>query len=76
MYPNLKLQLWKCGLRQNHAAKLLGIDATTMSRIVNGIREPGPELRNSMAILLRSDVVWLFERQVEEKIQIGDAAAG
>src|SRR4051794_26455163 len=40
MYPNLKLQLWKTGIRQNRLAQLLGIHETLLSRILNGYREP------------------------------------
>jgi hypothetical protein len=28
MHPNLKLQLWKCGIRQNRLAQLMGIHET------------------------------------------------
>jgi len=62
MYPNLKLQLWKTGIRQNRLAKSLGVDETILSKIVNGFREPTPQLRDRIAALLQSDVDWLFER--------------
>ena len=61
MYPNLKLQLWKTGIRQNRLAKLIGVDETILSKIVNGFREPSPELRGKIAALLQSDADWLFE---------------
>ena len=61
MYANLKLQLWRSGLRQNHLAQLLELDQTTLSRIVNGFRKPGPELRAKIAALLDTDQQWLFE---------------
>ncbi len=64
MYANLKLQLWRTGLRQNQLAKLLGIDETILSKIVNGFRQPTPETRGKIAALLHSDEQWLFE-QVE-----------
>jgi transcriptional regulator with XRE-family HTH domain len=63
MYPNLKLQLWKCGIRQNRLAKMVEMDETALSRIVNGFREPSPELRASIAEVLRCDAAWLFEQQ-------------
>lgn len=63
MYPNLKLQLWTSGVRQNRLAKMLDMDETTLSRIVNGFREPSNELRQSVACLLKCDVDWLFKRQ-------------
>lgn len=61
MYPNLKLQLWKSGIRQNRVAKALEIDETVLSRIVNGFRKPSPEQKESIAALLECDVAWLFE---------------
>jgi transcriptional regulator with XRE-family HTH domain len=60
MYPNLKLQIWKTGIRQNRLAQMLGMDETMLSRIVNGYRDASPELRERVAGLLHSDVAWLF----------------
>ena len=62
MYPNLKYQLFKTGMRQNRLAKSLGMDESILSKIVNGFREPNPELRQRIAVLLQSDEGWLFER--------------
>jgi len=62
MYPNLKLQLFRQGIRQNRLAQRLGINETILSKIVNGFREPNPELRGRIAVLLQSDEEWLFER--------------
>lgn len=62
MYPNLKLQLWKTGIRQNRLANMLGLDESMLSKIVNGFREPSPTLRARIARLLQSDEGWLFER--------------
>jgi transcriptional regulator with XRE-family HTH domain len=61
MYPNLKLELWKSGIRQNRLALMLGIDATMLSRIVNGFRQPSPQMRTKIAQLLERDEKWLFE---------------
>jgi len=61
MYPNLKLQLWKSGIRQNRLAQMLGVDETMLSKIVNGFREPSRELRGRIAVLLESQEEWLFE---------------
>jgi transcriptional regulator with XRE-family HTH domain len=61
MYPNLKLQIWKSGIRQNRLAKMLGMDETMLSRIVNGYRNPNAELRERIAALLHCDEGWLFE---------------
>ena len=61
MYPNLKLELWRRGLRQNRLARMLGIDESLLSRIVNGYREPDAELRARIANALNSSEKWLFE---------------
>ena len=63
MFPNLKLQIWRTGLRQNRLAQMLQIDETILSKILNGFREPSPELKIKIASLLQSDSAWLFERQ-------------
>lgn len=68
MYPNLKLQLWMNGIRQNRLAKMLDLDETTLSRIVNGYREPDEEMRGRIASLLHSDEGWLFQ-STDEKAQ-------
>jgi transcriptional regulator with XRE-family HTH domain len=62
MYPNLKLQLWKMGMRQNRLARSLGMDETMLSKIVNGFREPSGDVRERIAGLLHSDAAWLFDR--------------
>jgi transcriptional regulator with XRE-family HTH domain len=62
MYPNLKLQIWRTGMRQNRLASMLGVDETVLSKIVNGFRDPSPTLRQKIAGLLQSDADWLFER--------------
>jgi transcriptional regulator with XRE-family HTH domain len=62
MYPNLKLQLWRTGLRQNRLAQILGMDEAALSRIVNGYREPRQALRRAIADVLKSDETWLFTR--------------
>jgi transcriptional regulator with XRE-family HTH domain len=64
MYPNLKLQLWKCGIRQNRLARLVGIHETLLSKIVNGFREPDAETRTRIAATLNCDVVWLFAQDL------------
>lgn len=67
MYPNLKLQIWRCGLRQNRLAQQLGIHETVLSRILNGYREPESHLRQRIAAILKSDEEWLFTKlSVEE----------
>ena len=61
MYPNLKLQLWKAGIRQNRLAQMLGIDQTLLSKVVNGFRTPDETLRARIAAALQRDEQWLFE---------------
>jgi len=60
MYPNLKLELWRRGIRQNQLAKVLHLDETMLSKIINGYREVQPEVRAQIATLLESDETWLF----------------
>jgi len=61
MYANLRIQLWKAGIRQNRLAKMIKMDETVLSRIVNGFREPSPEFRKKISIILQSDEKWLFQ---------------
>jgi len=61
MYPNLKLQLWRNGIRQNALARMLQMDETILSRILNGFREPNAQTRARIASLLKTDEQWLFE---------------
>lgn len=63
MYPNLKLQMWRTGLRQNRLAQMLDVDETFLSKIVNGFREPTGSLKARIATLLESDVTWLFHAE-------------
>jgi len=63
MYPNLKLQLWRNGIRQNRLAQLLGIHESLLSRILNGFREPDDAIRCRIAEILRSDQEWLFTKE-------------
>jgi transcriptional regulator with XRE-family HTH domain len=74
MYPNLKLQLWISGIRQNRFAKMLGTDETQLSKIVNGFRQPSSEMRSRIALLLQSDEEWLF-RKVDGKSDTSRAVA-
>jgi transcriptional regulator with XRE-family HTH domain len=60
MFLNLKLQLWRRGMRQNQLARLLEMDETILSRIMNGFRPPAPEVRERIARLLEADEAWLF----------------
>lgn len=61
MVRNLKLELWRQGIRQNSLARMLEIDETMLSKIVNGFREPSQELRVRIASLLECEESWLFE---------------
>jgi len=70
-YPNLKLQLWRSGIRQNRLAQMLGMDETMLSRIINGFREPNPQLRSKIAQLLQSDEAWLFEAPAKDALPQG-----
>jgi len=65
MYPNLKLQMWRSGIRQNRLARMLDLDETTLSRIVNGFRQPCPEVKVKIAVALNSNLEWLFEETMD-----------
>jgi ribosome-binding protein aMBF1 (putative translation factor) len=62
MYPNLKLQIFKCGIRQNHLAKDLQIREGVLSRIIHGYLEPSPTQRKLLASYLSCEEDWLFEK--------------
>ena len=62
MYPNLKLQIFKRGVRQSYIAKLMGISDASLSKIIHGYREPSSAERKLLAGYLEADEVWLFER--------------
>lgn len=75
MYPNLRLQLWRKRIRQNQLAKLLEIDESLLSRILNGFRQPGAEIRSRIAVLLESDEEWLFKTECDsDGLDVGRAA--
>jgi transcriptional regulator with XRE-family HTH domain len=61
MYPNLKLQIWRSGMRQNHLARLLELDESILSRLINGFRKPTPELKTRIAAALKAEEDWLFQ---------------
>jgi transcriptional regulator with XRE-family HTH domain len=63
IYPNLKLTIYKSGMRQNRLAKLVGIHEAYLSRIINGTREPGEAVRNAIATALHAEAEWLFARE-------------
>lgn len=62
MYPNLKLEIFKRGIRQNHLAKLLGIHDAILSKIIHGYREPSVAQRKLLAEYLEVDEAWLFAK--------------
>ncbi len=67
MYPNLKLEIWVSGLRQNRVARELKIDETVLSKIINGHREPSPSIRTLLSGYLGRDESWLFQREIQER---------
>jgi len=62
MYPNLKLQIFKLGIRQNQIAKDLKFCESQLSKIIHGYREPSASERKLLAVYLNVDESWLFER--------------
>ena len=65
-YPNLKLQIFRRGLRQNVLARELKIDAAFLSKIIHGYRDPSPIVRKRIAEYLAVDESWLFEKYPAE----------
>ena len=49
MYPNLKLQIFKSGIRQNQIAKDLKFCESQLSKIIHGYREPSADERHLLA---------------------------
>ena len=66
MYPNLRLQLWRKRIRQNQLAKMIPMDETVLSKMMNGFRAPAPGIRQRIAALLEADEQWLFEVNTTE----------
>jgi transcriptional regulator with XRE-family HTH domain len=62
LYPNLKLTMYRSGIRQNVLAKWVGINEAYLSRIINGTRQPGPQVQEQIATALRENAEWLFQR--------------
>ncbi len=62
MYPNLKLQIFKSGIRQNQIAKDLKLCESQLSKIIHGYREPSEGERKLLSGYLNVDETWLFER--------------
>ena len=65
MRINLKLLLWRSRIHQNKMAQEMQVDEAVLSRIINGYREPTPELRRKIAQYLGADEDWLFTQDVE-----------
>ena len=65
MRTNLKLLLWRSRIHQNKMAQEMQVDEAVLSRIINGYREPTPELRRKIAQYLGADEDWLFTQDVE-----------
>jgi transcriptional regulator with XRE-family HTH domain len=62
MYPNLKLAIFKKGLRQNQLAREVGIHEVILSKIIHGYREPSAEQRTRLSQYLDVNEGWLFEK--------------
>ncbi len=62
MYPNLKMQIFKLGIRQNQIARDLKFCESQLSKIIHGYREPSEGERKLLAGYLKVDESWLFDR--------------
>lgn len=77
IYPNLKLRIYTSGIRQNRLARMLGIHEASLSRIMNGFREPTGEIRTQLAEILHSDPEWLFQKvQISDEISFDQGPGG
>ena len=74
IYPNLKLRMYTTGIRKNRLARMLGIHEASLSRIMNGFREPTEDVRLHLAEILQSDPDWLFYKlQISNEVAFTDA---
>ena len=62
MYLNIKVQVFRLGIRQNDIARALQIDESVLSKIINGYREPSKTQREHLAGFLKAEESWLFEK--------------
>lgn len=63
MYPNLKMEIWLSGIRQNRLARELSLDETVLSKVINGYRQPSPRLRALLAQYFNKNESWLFQTE-------------
>jgi len=63
VYPNLKMEIWLSGIRQNRLARELRVDETVLSKVINGYREPSRELRALLAQYFNKSEGWLFHME-------------
>jgi len=65
--------MYTTGIRQNRLARMLGIHEASLSRIMNGFREPTGEVRVQLAEILQSDPEWLFYKmQISDEVAFAD----
>jgi transcriptional regulator with XRE-family HTH domain len=66
--------MYRTGIRQNTLARSVGINEAYLSRIINGTRQPGPEVQEQIANALRENAEWLFQRSsvaLEQPLEAG-----
>lgn len=59
----------KKGIKQNHAAKKVGIAAPTLANYEKDFRAPDNETLNKLADLYEVTTDWLYGREEKEKVQ-------
>ena len=62
MYLNIKVQVFKLGIRQNDVARELQITESMLSKIIHGYRQPSKTQRLQLARYLNAEESWLFEK--------------
>jgi transcriptional regulator with XRE-family HTH domain len=57
------MEIWLSGMRQNRLARALSLDETVLSKVINGYRQPSPELRMLLAQYFNKSEAWLFQKE-------------
>jgi plasmid maintenance system antidote protein VapI len=63
VYPNLKMEIWLSGIRQNRLARELNLDETVLSKVINGYRQPSEKMRALLAQYFNKNERWLFQTE-------------
>ena len=79
VYPNLKMEIWLSGIRQNRLARELNLDETVLSKVINGYRQTSEKMRALLAQYFNKNERWLFQTEPTQPNRIltkGNNGAG